>query len=134
MGWFCIGARLAWLASLLVWRGLIDFGARLVLLGAGLMFLAVAVHEGDGVHGFFAFGLELFDDDEITVSTFYHERGGGFAVEPSGFAENIGDAQDAGFENDTGFVEESVFWFREALVGDDLAEQFEGAILVRLEK
>ncbi len=80
--------------------------------------------------------MELFDDDEITVSTFYRMSGrGGFAVEPSGFAENIGDAQDAGFgENDTGFVEESVFWFREALVGDDLAEQFEGAILVRLEK
>lgn len=60
------------------------------------MFLAVAVHERDGVHGLFAFGLELLDDDEIAVGTFYHEWGRGFAVEAGGFAEDVGDAEDAG--------------------------------------
>ncbi len=40
-----------------------------------VIFAAVAVHERDGVHGLFAFGLELFDDDEVAVGAFDHEWG-----------------------------------------------------------
>lgn len=39
------------------------------------IFAAVAVHERYGVHGLFAFGLELFDDDEVAIGAFDHERG-----------------------------------------------------------
>lgn len=95
---------------------------------------AVAVHEGYGVHGLFAFGLELFDDDEVAVGAFDHEWGGGFAVEAGGFAEDVGDAQNPGSQDDTGFTEELVFWLREALEGDDLAEELGGGVLARLEE
>lgn len=98
------------------------------------MLLAVAVHERDGVHGLFAFGLELFDDDEVAVGTFYHERGRGFAVESGGFAEDVGDAEDAGLQDDAGFAEKLVFWLREALVGDDLAKEFGGGVFFGLEE
>ena len=84
----------------------------------------------------FCLRVGLFDDDRNYSQHILSRAGrGGFAVEPSGFAENIGErAGPRALRDDTGFVEESVFWFQEALVGDDLAEQFEGAILVRLEK
>jgi len=61
--------------------GLVFFG---VILAA--IFAAVAVHERDGVHGLFAFGLELFDDDEVAIGAFDHEWGRGFAVEAGSFA------------------------------------------------
>lgn len=98
------------------------------------MFLAVAVHERNGVHGLFAFGLELFDDDEVAVGTFYHERGRGFAVEAGGFAEDVGDAEDAGFQDDAGFAKEFVFWFREALKSDDLAKELGGGVCFGLKE
>ena len=98
------------------------------------MFFAVAIHERDGVHRLFAFGLELVNDDKIAVGAFNHERGRGFAVEAGGFAEDVGDAKDAGFEDDTGFVEKLIFWFGETLVGNDLAEEFGGGVFVGLEE
>lgn len=99
-----------------------------------VIFAAVAVHERDGVHGLFTFGLELFDDDEVAVGAFNHERGRGFAVETGSLAEDVGDAEDAGFQDDAGFAEEFVFWFWETLIGDDLAEEFGGGVFVGLEE
>lgn len=51
-----------------------------------VIFAAVAVHERDSTHGLFAFGLELFDDDEVAIDAFDHEWGRGFTVEAGSFA------------------------------------------------
>ncbi len=71
------------------------------------------------IHGFFAFGLEAVDDDEVAVGAFEHERGSG-GVDAGSFTKDVSDTKDVGFENDASFVKESVFGFWIALEGDDL--------------
>lgn len=85
------------------------------------------VKEGDGIHGLLAFGLEAFDDDEVAVGAFEHERG--IAVVLSGrVANDVGDVDGVCVEDDASFAVEFVFWFREGLVGDDLSENFVGSV------
>lgn len=98
-----------------------------------LFILVVAVHEGAGVHRLFALGLEFVDDDKVAVGAFEHEWGA-LGVDTGGLAEDVGDAEDVGLEDDASFAEEDVFGLREALVGDDLAEDFLGRVVFGLEK
>lgn len=87
----------------------------------------VAVHEGNSVHRLFTFGLEAVDGDKIAVSAFEHQ----------GRAETRGDGRIANdgvcidevcFEDDAGLSVEFIFGLREALVGDDLAEDLGGGV------
>ena len=86
------------------------------------MIFAIAINKRARVHRFFAFGLELVNDDEITVRAFEHKGRVGIAIHASSFAKNISDTEDMSFENDTGFTKEGIFWFGKTLICNDLAK------------
>ncbi len=96
--------------------------------------VAVAIIEGDGIHGLFAGGLKAVDDDKIAVGALEHKWGTFGTVESGGFAEDVGDAKSVGCEDDTSLAEEFVFGFGVGLVGDDLAENGAGGEFRRFEK
>ncbi len=97
-----------------------------------LALLPVAVHEGLGGHGVFAFRLELVNDDEIAIFTLQHKWG--IRVDAGSFAENVGNSEDVGLLDDASFVHKDIFWFRKVLVGDNLPENLFGSKLGWLQK